>query len=107
MPRLALLLLLARPFLVLRLPAQSPTATLVGRVSDATGASVPGAAVRVVNTATNDRREVQSDLDGNYTVTNLTPGVYVVTAEKAGFRRLRHGGERRPQRQQQFLHRRR
>jgi outer membrane receptor protein involved in Fe transport len=68
--------------------AQSPTATLVGDVKDPTGAAVPGAEIRVRNTATNDVRTTRSTDLGQFTVVNLLPGVYEVTAQNPGFQKL-------------------
>jgi len=66
--------------------AQTPTATIVGRITDASHASVAGAAVRVRNLETNEIRAVQSHDDGEFTVADLRPGFYEVTAEKQGFK---------------------
>lgn len=67
--------------------AQSPsTATLRGRVLDQTGASVPGAAVTVVNTATGATREATTDQGGFYTISGLPlTGTYKVSIALAGF----------------------
>ena len=53
-------------FLALALPvcAQQTTATLLGTVSDASGASVPGVVIKAVNLATNVTREAPSDESG-------------------------------------------
>jgi len=67
---------------------QSPTANLVGRVQDQTGAVVPGASILVRHAAVGETREVKSDESGEYTVANLAPGTYRVTVEKEGFHRL-------------------
>ena len=67
---------------------QSPTANLVGRVVDQTGGLVPGATVLVRHAAAGEAREVKSDENGEYTITNLAPGNYRITVEKEGFRRL-------------------
>jgi hypothetical protein len=69
--------------------AQTPTATLVGRVVDATGAAVTGADIRVRNVETNEVRTAQTLLEGEYTVPGLSPGAYEVTIEKPGFKLLR------------------
>jgi len=69
--------------------AQTPTATLVGRVVDATRAGVTGADIRVRNVETNEVRTAQTLLDGEYTVADLPPGAYEVAIEKAGFKLLR------------------
>jgi hypothetical protein len=57
-----------------------------GIISDATGAVVPGASVTVTNTATNQRRQVQSNESGNFTVPFLVPGVYDITVQAEGFK---------------------
>ena len=69
--------------------AQSPTATLVGRVTDTTRASILSATIKVRNVSTNDLRTVQSQVDGDYTVADLAPGTYEVTVEKEGFKQMR------------------
>ncbi|MBM3727541.1 MAG: carboxypeptidase regulatory-like domain-containing protein [Acidobacteria bacterium] len=70
------------------LAAQVFYGTVVGTVSDATGAAVPQANVALINTGTADRRTGQTDAGGNYQFVNLTPGQYRVEVEKQGFRRL-------------------
>ncbi|MFB3826182.1 MAG: TonB-dependent receptor domain-containing protein [Bryobacteraceae bacterium] len=66
--------------------AQSPTATLVGRVVDATGGLIPAAEIQVRNVDTGELRRVTGTAEAEYTVPNLPPGVYEVTVTKAGFR---------------------
>src|ERR1700687_384930 len=68
--------------------AQTPSATLVGRITDGSHAGVPGASIQVRNVNTNESRTAQSQSDGEYTVSNLSPGSYEVIIDKAGFRRL-------------------
>lgn len=63
------------------------TATIVGQVTDSTGAVLPGASVVVVNKDTNAERRVQANTEGNYTVTQLLPGSYTVTVEQANFKK--------------------
>src|SRR5579883_56581 len=62
--------------------------SLVGTVSDPTGAAVPNASVAVINTGTYERRTAQTDTQGSYQFVNLVPGVYRIEVEKEGFRRL-------------------
>ncbi len=69
--------------------AQTPTATLVGRITDPSGAGVIGASVKVRNVNTNDVRTVQAQAEGEFTVANLEPGLYEVTVEKQGFKQVR------------------
>jgi hypothetical protein len=59
--------------------------SIVGTVTDATGAAVANAKVQVTNTATNISKEITTNDTGNYTVPYLRPGVYRVTVEAAGF----------------------
>src|SRR6266550_1754150 len=62
--------------------------SIVGNVTDDSGASVPGAKVVLTNTGTNEARAVESGQSGNYQFLNLIPGTYKVDFEKAGFRRV-------------------
>ena len=66
--------------------AQTTTASIVGTVQDASGAVVPKASVKAKAVATNQVREVESDPDGNYILTNLPIGQYEVTVSATGFR---------------------
>jgi hypothetical protein len=67
--------------------AQESRATLIGRVTDASGAVVAGAAVRVTNTATNVSAAAVTNDAGNYEAPYLLPGTYRVTVELAGFKK--------------------
>ena len=61
-------------------------ATVTGIVSDAASGVVPGVAIRIRNIETNIIRSVPTNHEGSYTVTNLPPGHYELTAELAGFK---------------------
>jgi Carboxypeptidase regulatory-like domain/TonB-dependent Receptor Plug Domain len=65
--------------------AQSDVGSLVGFVTDQTGAVIPGVKVTVTNEGTGETRTVTSDAAGHYTVPNLSPAIYTVTAEATGF----------------------
>ena len=69
--------------------AQSPSASLVGRIVDASSAAVVGATVRVHNVDTNELRTTVTKVDGEYSVAALQPGNYEVSVEKEGFKLLR------------------
>src|SRR5947209_4889407 len=56
--------------------AQGVEATLKGRVTDPSGAAVPGAKVEVKNTGTNQLTPTVTDSAGQYTVPFLQPGAY-------------------------------
>ncbi|MEO8869247.1 MAG: TonB-dependent receptor, partial [Granulicella sp.] len=59
---------------------------LVGTITDATGAVIPGATVRLINTQTNAERTVTTGGGGDYSLTNLQPANYRMRVEKDGFK---------------------
>src|SRR5258707_582759 len=80
------LILLLLPFgRTPRVLAQESTATLVGQVTEASGAVIPNATVRIKNVATNTVRAVTTGGSGDFNVPFLTAGRYTVTVEAAGF----------------------
>jgi hypothetical protein len=62
--------------------------SIVGTVTDASGAAVPEASIALINTGTAERRNAQTDTAGVYRFVNLVPGAYRLEIQKAGFRRL-------------------
>lgn len=68
------------------------TATLVGTITDNTGAVVPSANVTVVNTETQFVHNGQTNAEGFYYVPNLSPGTYRLTIEAAGFKKYVRDG---------------
>ena len=76
---------------ILRQPAasQSIFGTIVGTVSDPTGAVIPGAKVTAVNVGTNESRAFLTNEFGTYELNNLFPGVYFLEAEMPGFAKYR------------------
>jgi hypothetical protein len=66
--------------------AQMDSGVISGRVTDSTGAVVPGALVTIIQTATNVQSLGQTDNDGLYRVPSLRDGPYKVTVGKAGFK---------------------
>ena len=65
--------------------AQSDRATLVGTVSDASGAVIVGAAVEIRSSATGLHRDVKTGSSGNYVFASLPIGNYTVTVSQKGF----------------------
>jgi carboxypeptidase family protein len=61
------------------------TSAIVGQVSDASGAAVPGAAVAIHNTETGLQRIATTDDSGRFNFTQLKPGTYTVRVEAQGF----------------------
>src|SRR5436190_2279944 len=66
--------------------AQSERGTISGTVRDSTGAVVPGAAIKVINTATNLVTSLVSNDSGDYIAASLPVGNYTVSVSKSGFR---------------------
>ena len=63
--------------------AQAAVGALVGNVRDETSASVPGATITATEVRTNISRHTVSNEAGNYTFSNLAPGIYRVDGELA------------------------
>jgi len=71
---------------------QAVTGTILGRVSDSTGAVVANATVQIQNTETGSSQTLQTDSEGRYLVRNLAPGTYDATVSQPGFQtQVRHG----------------
>jgi len=68
--------------------AQTPTAsttTIVGVVTDSSGAVIGGAEVTVTDLGTNRVHRVTTGEDGRYTAASLSPGTYKVVVRMQGF----------------------
>jgi hypothetical protein len=72
--------------------AQAVTASLVGTVTDVTGAAVPSATITITETNKGVTRTAQTNDSGNYTFANLPPGNYSVVAERPGFKKASRAG---------------
>jgi len=66
--------------------AQLATAELNGRVTDSSGAVLPGATVTATQTATGLARTVATDEKGSYLISNLPTGPYRLEISLQGFR---------------------
>src|SRR5438552_786625 len=62
------------------LNAQQPSASVVGRITDASGAVIPGVTVKFINLDTNISRTGSSNEAGDFTVPYLNPGRYSMEA---------------------------
>jgi hypothetical protein len=78
----ALILLLAPLSL-----GQAVSATLLGNVTDNTGAAVPNAPVQILESATGIAHATVTNESGNFTFPDLTPGTYTVSVEAQGFKK--------------------
>jgi len=67
--------------------AQVDRGSIVGIVSDPSGAKVAGADVTITNSATDQSIKVTTDTSGAYAANLLRIGAYSVTVEKQGFKR--------------------
>ncbi|MGA8555895.1 MAG: TonB-dependent receptor, partial [Candidatus Acidiferrales bacterium] len=65
------------------------TGALSGRVTDQSGAMVPGASVLVQNLATGVKQSAETNHAGLYRFSALMPGTYSITATYQGFRAVR------------------
>ena len=72
--------------------AQQITADVVGTVTDPSGGAVPGAKVTVENAGTGQKRTAETNTSGEYSVTLLPIGRYVVRIEAQGFKTFAEAG---------------
>ena len=70
------------------LKPQSFYGSIVGTVTDSSGAVVADATVTVTNIGTNEVHRVASNAEGNYSTVNLVPATYNVEVTKADFKRF-------------------
>jgi hypothetical protein len=79
-------------FLPAALLPQSTFGTILGTVTDSTGAVVPQAKIMITNQGENISHAILTDSQGNYEALNLKAGVYTLTAEAAGFKVFKASG---------------
>jgi len=75
-----------------RLDAQTATATILGTVTDPSGAAVPEANAQAKNTETGLVQSVTSDAQGRYRIVDLPIGTYDIQVQKMGFELVVHKG---------------
>ena len=71
---------------VLGLQAQTETASIRGSVTDPSGAVVPNAIVRLINSDRGLTSQVATGKDGSYRLAGVHPGRYRMEIEKKGFK---------------------
>ena len=81
---MAVLLSLALTSPALR--AQVLYGSIVGTVTDQSGAVVPNAQIKASNPATGEVREATADAEGRYTIGNVVAGTYDIQISATGFR---------------------
>ena len=67
--------------------AQVTTGTILGTVSDSSGAAVAGAQITITEVNKGTTQQLTSDESGAYSAPYLIPGTYRVSVEKSGFKR--------------------
>ena len=72
---------------VLPVAGQTFYGSVVGTVTDSSGAVVQGATTTLTNNGTGERRTATTGSDGGYRIMNLVPGTYKLEVEHAGFKR--------------------
>ena len=77
-----------------RMLAQAVSGTIVGTVTDPTGASVAKAQVTIVLTGQDVVHTSVTNESGNFTEPNLPPGTYTVTVGASGFKKEARGEHR-------------
>ncbi len=83
--RLRMILAAFVVLLATALVAQTFRGTILGTVTDASGAVISGATVKVHNVNTGQDRTTQTSADGSYAVSELQIGTYTVTVSQGGF----------------------
>jgi hypothetical protein len=73
---------------VLNASAQDFRGGITGRITDASGARMPGVTVTATNVATNVASTTTTNGEGDYSILFLNPGTYRVTAELSGFKKV-------------------
>ncbi len=86
-PRSFACLLLTLVLCVTLAYGQAVSGTMVGTISDSSGASVPNAKITITEVNTGTIRTANTNESGNYSFADLPPGKYKVSIEMTGFKR--------------------
>src|SRR5437660_7425544 len=87
-----LTLLLAAIFLLFAANALAQEATIVGTVTDPSGAAVPKAKVTLTNADTGVSKDLTTNDSGQYTAVDIHIGRYTVRVEASGFKTVEKTG---------------
>ena len=74
-------------FAALPLFCQDPRGTVLGRVSDSTGAVMANAEIRILNDNTGVSASARTNSSGNFVLPYLLAGNYTITCEMSGFKK--------------------
>ena len=89
-----LALLLAVACLPVAAHAQATRGTILGTITDQTGAAMPGVTVVITETRTNVSHDTVTNETGNFTFPNIPDGIYNIKAELQGFKTVVREGIR-------------
>ena len=92
MRRLGLFTVVTALAAVWPLAAQETRGSLVGRITDPSGAVMPGANIEAVHAQTGVAVKTVTNEEGIYQLLYLLPGMYNVTAQASGFKTLARQG---------------
>ncbi len=87
--KLALCAIFLSPTIAL---GQSVRGTILGTVTDSSGAVIPGASVTAQQTATGLSRVEHTNAAGEYAIQQLPVGPYIITVEQQGFKKTERTG---------------
>src|SRR5262245_37189529 len=79
-------------FTAMNICAQAQSGTIVGTLTDATGAVVPNAKVTLINIGTKFSRTVESNVNGQFSAPTVPTGEYAIQVEHPGFQKLVRSG---------------
>ena len=82
-----MMLLMSTVLLIAGASAQVEQGRFVGHIQDPTGASIVGAVVEVRNVATNIVQRAQTDGSGDFVITPVPGGNYIVSVTAQGFQK--------------------
>jgi hypothetical protein len=74
------------------LHSQTPTAQVIGRVTDSTQAVVPGVSITLTNVGSGSQWRTETNELGYYTLALLPPGEYRIELQREGFRSVSQSG---------------
>src|SRR5689334_25087712 len=88
MKRVCLLAVVLLATLAAAATAQDFRGGITGRITDGSGGRLPGVTVTATNVATKVASATTTNGEGDYTILYLTPGVYTLSAELSGFKKI-------------------
>jgi len=88
MKRVCVLAVVLLATLVATANAQDFRGGITGRITDGSGGRLPGVTVTATNVATKVPSSTTTNGEGDYTILYLTPGVYTLSAELSGFKKV-------------------